>query len=467
MDEPNVIEDKKEDCECDEKAKDTTTRLRKIIDLFLGKFVAMTPKAAIFYKVVFVLLLLMVFINVTLGPYYFAKMLMDTSSASLTKNPLNIESVDYATVQGTKIVLNSFDNFLKLLDPRNYTGRYNFLLFVGASFWIIVLSIALLFAHDPDKHIRMFAIIGIIYGVVCFGMNLSNYNRTAVTVVRVNDKYKVFNDTVKSYMLVTEGEFMRKLTITPRNPFQQEKLIQSALAAIKGQSQQAAANPATAATAATASASVGGIADIPVSAATDENAGANNNEGATANTVVEETALPPIFEGMEDAPNDNICMNATTMARALFSINIYKHYCNIGPSDDMRVEKALQVFDPSQFLMDFTMMAKIPNYTDFLFRRYANIHDDSSKYITSPVFQKCDKTVRDEALSICNAWTHQVSSLYSEFYPKDEFDKLRNMTAIIAVLQLIPLAAIAVLSKQMWIIKLVFGFMGIPLPPMP
>jgi hypothetical protein len=422
----------------DDKDKDdesTTAKMRQKIKAFsnaienlYGKFDKITPRGWQNYcKAAFASILILMFINVSLGPYYFAKMFNDFTTGTLKKNLINKECVDYITVRSMNVTFVSYRDYLKIFDPRSYLSKYNLLLFVSTSLFIVLLSITLVFAKDTT--IRIFAIVMLVYGLMCFSINVARYNETATTVTIENNKYKQFNDLVKNMMPITgtasPTAFMNTLTQVPENTFNQEKIIETAL---------------------------NSLLTGTVSAPTSNNAAASASGSSTA---------PPTPNASED----------DKVARILFAINMYKHYCKIGPSDDARVHAALQQFAPAPFLIDLGISVSTstsantgftPDYSDYLLRQYSNIRDHSADYITHPALAGYPSSVKNNARTTCSAKTAAASALYSTFYPDEQFYNLRKMTVTIGVLQLIPVLALIALTGNTWFISLMMAFLGVP-----
>lgn len=377
----------------------------------------------------------LVLLNVCLGPYYFIRIMNDFALDELRKNPLNIDSVDYATTNSMKARVNSAKDFFRALDPKYYNDKFAFMLFLITSFCILLISIGLAaYIHSRKdttlQPILYFALGMIVYAIISFSMNLSVYIDTSKAVTDVVADYEHFNAYCKSRVLCNEGGFLRNLTTAPNNTFHQSKIIQDGFEILKPTPNNQYPKdeiPSTAICTSVESCKPTDSSDSSTSNSSGSS-GSSNSSGTSQSTQSTTIATT----------------SADYLAKVYFTINMYVHYCKIGAYDKQSRDDALQLFCPLKYV---NANAEV-KFTDYLFRKTTRIHNYCKDTYINRTYKDLaffkqyeDKPeVMTQAENLCEKWINDLNDMTVSFYPKMAYEKIRNMTVAIAVVQAAPVA---------------------------
>ena len=355
------------------------------------------------FKYAAFLIVLGVIFNIIVAPIFLFSLSKALSENSLKKNKLNKDDVNYSTLRSVNTAICKASDAWKYFWPPTYAvsgNEYGFIWIVGISILITVLSIVLMNHVKPD--VKLFGILMFVVGLIMAVLNSSIYNGAACSAVKANNQYNDFNSfcadntiqphTIKPQQFINTSGFLAALTV-PSNTFQMEKQVEAAFQALQA--------PAAATT----------------------------------------------------SPGNVDTIEVDTLAKALFTTNLYAHFCKIDSfsniaSDDDRAS-ALSLFNSSSYLTYAVGGSEAPNFTDYLYSNNTTIHDYCGTISIGKKGKACEActvfvnanntNILDAAQAKATTWTNELNGKMQLFDPKSNFQKIFNMAIGITFLQTLPI----------------------------
>jgi hypothetical protein len=450
------------DCECSK----NKNRLHLLLDFLTDldeilRHLQFQSKVAMILSIMSMLLLFAISI---LYLYY----IFVPVDAKVAVNQLNKDSKDYqyvTQVQAPLTIRNFYTVFKGLSDSFN---SINLKLFALIAVIIILMTLVVLGSElvkkKEDRYMVgiMTAAALLVYGLLLLSMAVYIYNRSArkITSQGSGNMYTNFDNYVASRILTkasssdNTSNFLNPFkTLGPSGLYmQQDEIIQQALTILgsnppaigersvfdtdssrwSGALQPDIFNIANTAVASAEAAAAGATAaEDTTAAAPAAEATTAATPAAAATTAATPAAAATTAATPAAAPVPSQDDNATTVAQALFTINMFLVYCDSKLTDTQNMAFT-DLFSSKNYLSNTA-----PPFSAYLYRKYVAIPDRASIYKNDKAFDQFTEAGKRQGVALYQQWVREASNQYANFYPEEYYASVRNHLIIFIVVNMI------------------------------